>query len=98
MTSLGTSIGHKAGQNLELLYLHQYFSYSVDQKLKISEMLMDILLVYSASGITTGKKSLSRPQNGGHHEKNWNMKRSFIFTSDMKLSSKIMRKKVFSWW
>ena len=28
----------------------------IDQKLKISEMLMAIFLVYSTSGITSGKK------------------------------------------
>ena len=34
----------------------------------MSEMLMAIFLVYSTSGITSGKKSLSRAQNGGHFE------------------------------
>ena len=52
--------------NLKLIYLLQYLSYSVDQKLKMSEMLMVIFLVYSTSCITSGKKSLSRAQNGGH--------------------------------
>ena len=66
MTSLMTSPGHKIGQILKLIYLHQYLNYSVDQKLKMWEMLMAILLVYSPSGITCGKKSLSRAQNGGH--------------------------------
>ena len=42
--------------NLKLIYLHQYLSCSVDQKLKISEMLMAIFLVYSNSGIASGKK------------------------------------------
>ena len=51
-----TSPGHKIGQILKLIYLRQYLSYSVDQKLKMSEMLMAIFLVYSASGITSGKK------------------------------------------
>ena len=68
MTSLMTSPGHKIGQILKLIYLRQYLSYSVDQKLKMSEMLMSIFLVYSTSGITSGKKSLSRAQNGGHFE------------------------------
>ena len=68
MTSLMTSPGHKIGQILKLLYLRQYLNYSVDQKLKMSEMLMAIFLVYSPSGITSGKKSLSRAQNGGHFE------------------------------
>ena len=56
MTSLMTSQDHKVGQNLKLIYLLQYLSYSVDQKLKMSEMLMAIFLVYSTSGITSGKK------------------------------------------
>ena len=48
------SPGHKIGQILKLIYLRQYLSYSVDQKLKMSEMLMAIFL--STSGITSGKK------------------------------------------
>ena len=56
MTSLMTSQDHKVGQILKLTYLLQYFSYSIDQKLKMSEMLMAIFLVYSTSGITSGKK------------------------------------------
>ena len=57
MTSLMTSPGHKIGQVLKLIYLRQYLNYSVDQKLKMSEMLMAIFLVYSPSGITSGKKN-----------------------------------------
>ena len=56
MTSSMTSPGHKVGQILKLIYLRQYLNYSVDQKLKMSEMLMAIFLVYSTSGITSGKK------------------------------------------
>ena len=56
MTSLMTSQDHKIGQILKLIYLRQYFSYSVDQKPKMSEMLMAMFLVYSTSGITSGKK------------------------------------------
>ena len=56
MTSSMTSPGHKIGQILKLIYLRQYLNYSVDQKLKMSEMLMAILLVYSTSGIISGKK------------------------------------------
>ena len=56
MTSLTTSPGHKIGQILKVIYLRQYLNYSVDQKLKMSEMLMAIFLVYSPSGITSGKK------------------------------------------
>ena len=51
-----TSPDHKIGQILKLIYLRQYWSYSIDQKLKMSEMLMAIFLVYSTSGITSGKK------------------------------------------
>ena len=56
MTSLMTSPGHKIGQILKSIYLRQYLSYSVGQKFKLSEMLMAIFLVYSSSGITSGKK------------------------------------------
>ena len=45
--------------NLKFIYLRQYLGYSVDQKLKMSEMLMAIILVYSTSGITSSKKKLS---------------------------------------
>ena len=53
MTSSMTSPGHKVGQILKLIYLRQYLSYSVDQKLKLPEILMAIFLVYmySTSGI-----------------------------------------------
>ena len=40
MMSLMTSPGNKIGQILKLIYLRQYLSYSVDQKLKMWEMLM----------------------------------------------------------
>ena len=59
VTSSMTSQGHKVGQILKLVYIRQYFSYRVDQKLKISEMLMTICLVYSTSGITPGNKSVA---------------------------------------
>ena len=62
-----TSPGHKIGQILKLVYLHQYLSYRVDQKLKMSKMLMAIVLVYSTSGITSGKK-VCLAQNGGNFE------------------------------
>ena len=67
MTSSVMSADHKVGQIFKLLYLHQYFSLSVDQKLIISEMLMAILLVYSTSGITSRKnvcRDLKTPQDG----------------------------------
>ena len=56
MTSLMTSPGNKIGQILKFIYLRQYLSYSVDQILKMSEMLMAIFLVYSTSGVASGKK------------------------------------------
>ena len=68
MTSLMTSPGNKIGQILKLIYLRQYLSYSVDQILKMSEIIMAIFLVNSTSGITSGEKSLSRALNGGHFE------------------------------
>ena len=67
MTSLMTSPGHKIGQILEFIYLRQFLSYCVDQTLKMSEMLIAIFLVYSTSGITSGKK-VCRAINGGHFE------------------------------
>ena len=94
MTSFMMSPSHKIGQILKLIYLRQYLSYSVDQKLKMSEMLMAIFLIYSPSGIISGKKSLSgskwRP-----FWKFWNIKHSFNLTSDMKRSSQIMPIKFF---
>ena len=56
MTSLMASQDHKVSQVLKLIYLRQYLSYSVDQKLKMSKMLMAIFLVYSTSGKTSGKR------------------------------------------
>ena len=56
MTSLMTSPDHKIGQILKLIHLRHYLHYSVDQKLKMSDMLMAIFLVYHPSGITSGKK------------------------------------------
>ena len=90
MTSLMTSPGHKIGQILKLIYLRQYLNYSVDQKLKMLEMLMAISLVYS----TSGKKSLSS-WKWQPFWKFWNIKHSFNLTSDMKRSSQIMPPKKF---
>ena len=53
--------------NFKLIDLRQYLSYSVNQMLKMSEMLMAIFLVYSPSGITSVKR-VCRAQNGGHFE------------------------------
>ena len=86
-----TSPGHKIGQILKLIYLRQYLSYSVDQKLKMSEMLMAVFLIYSTSDITSGKKSLS----GSKWRPFWNIKHSFNLTSYIKRSSQIMSIKYF---
>ena len=90
-----TSPGHKIGQILKLIYLRQYMSYSVDQKLKMSEMLMAIFLVYSTSGITSGKKKSLSGSKWRPFWKFWNIKHSFNLTSDMKWSSQIMPIKFF---
>ena len=97
MISLMTSPGYKIAQILKLIYLRQYLNYSVDQKLKMSEMLMAIFLVYSTSGITSGKKFVASTK-WLPFWKFWNIKHSFNWTSNMKRSSQIMPKKVFLWW
>ena len=51
-----TSPGHKIGQILKLIYLHQYLSYSVDQKLKMSEMLIFLLYIISGKKKFVGLK------------------------------------------
>ena len=92
MTSLMTSPGNKIGQILKLTYLRQYLSYSVDQILKMSEMLMAIFLVYSTSGITSGKKIVA----GSKWRPFWKfltIKHSFNLTSHMIRSSQIMPQK-----
>ena len=95
MMSLMMSPGHKIGQILKLIYLRQYLNYSVDQKLKMSEMLMAIFLVYSTSGITSGKKKFVASSKRRPFLKILNIKHSFNLTSDMKRSSQIMPKKYF---
>ena len=95
MTSLMTSPGHTIGQILKLIYLRQYLNYSVDQKLKMSEMLMAIFLVYSTSGITSGKKSLSRAQNSGHFENFEILNTASIWPQIWKDRPKLCQKKYF---
>ena len=68
MTSLMTSPDHKRCQILKLIFLRQYLSYSVDQKLKMSEMLMAIFFGIFNFRYNFRWKSLSRAQNGGHFE------------------------------
>ena len=86
ITSLMTSQDHKVGQILKLIYLRNYLSYSVNQKLKMSEMLMAIFLVYSTSGTTSGNKVCRELKMAA-------IKHSFNLTSDMEISSQIMPKK-----
>ena len=95
LTSFMTSPSHKIGQISKLIYLRQYLSYSVDQKLKMSEMLMAIFLVYSTSGITSGKKKGLSGSKWRPFWKFWNIKHSFNLTSDMKRPSQIMPIKFF---
>ena len=94
MMSLMTSPGRKIGQIFKLICLRQYLSYSVHQKLKISEMLIAIFQIYSTSAITFGKK-VCRELKMAAIFKIWNIKHSFNLTSDMKRSSQIMSEKVF---
>ena len=98
MMSLMTSPSHKIGQILKLIYLLQYLSCSVGQKLKMLEMLLAIFLVYFTSDITSGKKKIVASSKWRPFGKFWNSKHSFNLTLDMKRSSQIMQKKVFSWW
>ena len=89
-----TSPDHKIGQILKLIYLRQYLSYSIDQKLKMSEMLMAIFLVYSTSGITSGKK-VFRAQNGGHFENFEILNTASIWPQIWKDRPKLCQKKFF---
>ena len=97
MTSFMTSPGHKIGQILKLIYLLQYFSYSVDQKLKISEMLTAIVLLYSTSGITSGKKSCGA-EIGGHFEKFEVSDTASIWPQIWKDRPKLCQKFFLWWW
>ena len=60
-------------------------------------MLMAIFLVYSTSGITSGKKFVASSK-WRLYWKFWNIKHSFNLTSDMKRSSQIMPKSFLWWW
>ena len=83
--------------NLKLIYLGQYLNYSVDQKLKMSEMLIAIFLVYSPPGITSGKKRLWA-QNGGHCENFEILNTASIWPQIWKDRPKLCQKKFFLWW
>ena len=88
-----TSTGLKVGQILKLLDLHQYFN-SVDQKLKILEMFMAILLVYSTSGIASGKRFVATSK-WRLFWKFWNIKLSFYFDLSCEKNVPNYAKKVF---
>ena len=79
MTSLMTLPVYKIGQILKLIYLRQYLNYSVDQNLKMFEMLMAIFLVYSTSNMTSGKK-FAASSKWRPFWKFWNIKHSFNLT------------------
>ena len=98
MTSSMTSPGHKVGQILKVIYLRQYLSKSVDQELKMSEMLMAICLDYSTSGITSGKKSLSGAKKSDHVENFQILNTASIWPQIWKDRPKLCQKKVFWWW
>ena len=97
MTSLMTSPGHKVGQILKLIYLREYLNYSVDQKLKMSEMLMAIFLVYSTSDITSGKKVCCELKMAA-------ILKNFKYQTQLQIDLRYEKivpnyaKKVFSWW
>ena len=61
----------------------------------MSEMLMAIFLIYSTSGITCGKKSLSRAQNDGHFENFEIFNTASIWPQIWKDRPKLWKKKYF---
>ena len=98
MTSLMTSQGHKVGQIFKLIYLHQYLGYSVDQKLKMSEILMTIFLVYSTSGITSVKKVCRELKMAAILKILKILNAASIWPQIWKYRPKLCQKKSFSWW
>ena len=97
MTSLMTSPGQKIGQILKLIYLRQYLNYSVDQKLKMSKMLMAIYLVHFPSGIASGKKFVATSK----WRPFWKfeiLNTASFWPQIWKDRPKLYQKKVFSWW
>ena len=64
-------------------------------KAQMSEMLMAIFLVYSTFGITSGKKSLSRVQNGGQFENFEIFNTASIWPQIWKDRPKICQKSIF---
>ena len=86
-----TSPGHKIGQILKLIYLRQYLSYSIDQKLKMSEMLMAIFLIYS----TSGKKQFVRLKMAAIFENFEILNTASIWPQIWKDSPKLCKKSFF---
>ena len=97
MTSFMTSPSHKIGQLLKLIYLRQYLNYIVDQKLKMSEMLIAIFLVYSPSSISSGKK-VCRELKMAAILKILKYETQLQFDLRYKNTVPNYEKKVFSWW
>ena len=97
VTSLMTSPGHKISQILKLTYLHQYLRYSIDKKLKISEMLVAIFLVYSTCGITSGEKVCHELEMAAIL-KLWKYNTQLWFDLRYKKNVPNFAKKVFLWW
>ena len=97
MTSCMTSPSHKIGHIFKLIYLRQYLSYSVAQKLKMSEMLMAIFLVYSTTGITSGKKSFVGLKMAAIL-KTLKYQAQFQFDLRYEMIVPNYAKKVFLWW
>ena len=62
----------------------------------MSQMLMPIVVAYSTSGVTSGKK-FRRELKMAAILKMPNIKHSFNLTSEMKISSQIMQEKIFLW-
>ena len=81
--------------NFEIAISPSIFQLEHESKLKMSEMLMAIFLVYSTSSITFGKKVCRELKMAAILKI---FKHSFNLISVMKRSSQIMPKKFFSWW
>ena len=64
----------------------------------VTVMLMAIFLVYSTSGITFGKKSLSRAQNGGHFENFETLNTASIWRQIWKDRPNLCKNSFLWWW
>ena len=96
IASLVTSTGHGVGQILILIYLRQYLSHSINQKLKMSEMRMAIFRVNSISGMYSGKKNVASSK--------WRPFQNFEISNTASIGPQIwsdcpkLCQKYFSWW